>query len=71
MRPSLAKLLRNPQPQSFWLGLYEDELGATMADYAVLLALVSVGLVAAIGAMSTQITAVFNAVAGGLGMIQN
>jgi len=45
---------------SFIHELFTDETGATMTDYAVLLALVSVACMAAIQAMSEQIVAVVN-----------
>lgn len=66
-------LARRPQNRSFssiWIALRDEELGATMVDYAVLLAIVSIGLVAAIGALSTQISAVIEACASGMSTIQ-
>jgi Flp pilus assembly pilin Flp len=50
--------------------LWADELGATMADYAMLLALVAVSLGAAVQALRTQIEIVIATTASTLGTIQ-
>jgi Flp pilus assembly pilin Flp len=53
----------NPRPsvlRAFW----RDERGASMAEYAMLLAIVSALLAATIQVFGTQITAVFEATAG-------
>jgi len=53
--------------KGLWTELREDERGASMVEYAVLLAIVSLALVGAIQALSEQITAVVQATASGLG----
>ena len=53
--------------EGLWAELREDERGASMVEYAVLLAIVSLALVGAIQALSEQITAVVQATASGLG----
>ena len=50
--------------------LFTDETGATMADYAVLLALVSVACMAAVSALSDQVARVVNLTASTLGSSQ-
>jgi len=52
--------------RSLWEELRDDERGASMVEYAVLLAVVSLALVGAIQALSEQITAVVEATASGL-----
>ena len=47
--------------------LYADETGATMAEYAMLLALIAVATIAAVTALRDQIIAVFNRAASTLG----
>ena len=47
--------------------LYRDEVGASMAEYAMLLALVAVATIGAVQALRTQIVAVFNKSASTLG----
>lgn len=47
--------------------LYKDETGATMAEYAMLLALIAVATIAAVTALRDQIIAVFNRAASTLG----
>jgi len=70
MSSILARRPRNRSPQSLWIALRDEELGATMVDYAVLLTIVSLGLMAAIGALSTQISAVIEACASGMSTVQ-
>lgn len=69
--PSVAEHGQDGQFRAFWISLRDDELGATMVDYAVLLTLVSLGLVSAISILGNEISAVFQAVASGLGKSQN
>jgi len=57
----------NLQLKDLWTELRDDERGASMVEYAVLLAVVSLALVGAIQALSVQITAVVQATASGLG----
>jgi Flp pilus assembly pilin Flp len=51
--------------------LFADETGASMADYAVLLALVSVACMAAVQALSDQIAVVVTTTASTLGGVHN
>jgi len=46
--------------------LVAEETGASMAEYAVLLAVVAVGVVSAIGLFRDQIVLIFEASASGL-----
>ena len=59
---------RNSQTRTlgpFLHALYHDERGASLAEYAMLLAVLSVLLVGTIQAFSTEIAAVFQATADG------
>ncbi len=47
--------------------LCKDEVGASMAEYAMLLALIAVATIGAVTALRDQIVAVFNASASTLG----
>ena len=47
--------------------LVKDETGASMAEYAMLLALIAVATIAAVTALRDQIIAVFNRSASTLG----
>ena len=47
--------------------LIQDESGASMAEYAMLLALIAVATIGAVQALRTQIVAVFNKAASTLG----
>jgi Flp pilus assembly pilin Flp len=47
--------------------LIHDETGASMAEYAMLLALIAVATIGAVQALRTQIVAVFNTSASTLG----
>ena len=49
--------------KTFW----NDEQGAAMAEYAMLLALIAVATIGAVTALRDQIIAVFNASASALG----
>jgi Flp pilus assembly pilin Flp len=53
--------------RDLWIELRDDELGASMVEYAVLLAIISLALVGAIQALSEQITAVLETASSGLG----
>ena len=46
--------------------LVSEEAGASMAEYAVLLAIIAVGVVSAIGLFRDQIVSIFNSSASGL-----
>jgi pilus assembly protein Flp/PilA len=50
--------------------LLNDEQGASMAEYAMLLALIAVATITAVQALRTQIVAVFNRSASTLGSAQ-
>jgi Flp pilus assembly pilin Flp len=50
--------------------LYEDDTGASMAEYAMLLALIAVATIAAVQALRDQIIAVFNTSASTLGTVK-
>ena len=47
--------------------LWNDEMGASMAEYAMLLALIAVATIGAVTALRDQIVAVFNTSATTLG----
>jgi len=47
--------------------LCNDEMGASMAEYAMLLALIAVATIGAVTALRDQIIGVFNASASALG----
>ncbi len=47
--------------------LWKDEMGASMAEYAMLLALIAVATIGAVTALRDQIVAVFNTSATTLG----
>ena len=47
--------------------LWNDETGASMAEYAMLLALIAVACIGAVTALRNQIIAVFNTSATALG----
>ena len=47
--------------------LFVDETGASMAEYAMLLALIAVATIGAVQALRNQIVAVFNTSASTLG----
>jgi Flp pilus assembly pilin Flp len=55
--------------QALW-DLVEDEAGASMADYAMLLALIAVSTFAAVQALRNQIVAVLTASASTLGTVK-
>ena len=46
--------------------LASEETGASMVEYAVLLAIITVGVVSAVGLFRDQIVSVFNSSASGL-----
>ena len=52
------------------LNVCGDETGATMTDYAMLLALIAVSTMAAIQALRSQIDTVFNDTASTLGSVK-
>jgi len=47
--------------------LWNDEMGASMAEYAMLLALIAVATIGAVTALRNQIISVFNSSAAALG----
>jgi Flp pilus assembly pilin Flp len=66
MRRLQATDTQDLNPRALWAELRDDERGASMVEYAVLLAIVSLALVGAIQALSEQITAVIETTASGL-----
>jgi Flp pilus assembly pilin Flp len=66
MRRPQTATTQDPHCSELWIELWNDERGASMVEYAVLLAVVSLALVGAIQALSEQITAVVEATASGL-----
>ena len=51
-------------------GLVKDETGASMAEYAMLLALIAVATIGAVQALRNQIISVFNTSASTIGSAQ-
>jgi Flp pilus assembly pilin Flp len=50
--------------------LANEETGASMAEYAVMLAIIAVGVVSAVGLFRDQIVSIFNSSASGLANAQ-
>lgn len=67
MRRFKAATSQDLKLRDLWIELRDDELGASMVEYAVLLAIISLALVGAIQALSEQITAVLETASSGLG----
>ncbi len=64
---ALAKLNGGDREMKVVNALLNDEQGASMAEYAMLLALIAVATIGAVTALRDQIIAVFNSSASTLG----
>lgn len=51
----------------FWNALYNDESGQDLAEYALLIALIAIVVIAAVTLLGTNIQTVFNNIAAALG----
>jgi pilus assembly protein Flp/PilA len=53
--------------QNLWMALWSDESGQDLAEYALLIALIAIVVIAAVTLLGANITTVFNNIAGALG----
>jgi pilus assembly protein Flp/PilA len=52
---------------NLWNAVWSDESGQDLAEYALLIALIAIVVIAAVTLLGTNITTVFNNIAGALG----
>jgi pilus assembly protein Flp/PilA len=52
--------------QNLWMALRSDESGQDLAEYALLIALIAIVVIAAVTLLGGNISAVFNNIAGAL-----
>lgn len=52
--------------QNLWMALWSDESGQDLAEYALLIALIAIVVIAAVTLLGGNISTVFNNIAGAL-----
>jgi len=52
--------------QNLWMSLWSDESGQDLAEYALLIALIAIVVIAAVTLLGGNISTVFNNIAGAL-----